>query len=222
MSIICKSQISYLIVEKKKKRIEHISTKEKRATLSNMGVSRMKLDTCGIWLNLKILDVSFNKINYIPEIMSLEELFCGHCLLEELPAYLPLLRILHCPNNKIGHMEHYLNLITLNCSHNKIRNLTHQQVPNLLQLTIDSNPIQEITCKKLVLLSAIRCPLMIVHKNKSMMRRINDSYITKEIIDRTCPLFIDWRIGKCKFEFLFKSIFPNNTSAQLIYKLLFK
>lgn len=214
------TQISYLISDKRKKKIESIYVKTKHASLSNMKISRIKLDTCGISLTLKILDVSFNKIDSIPEIMTLEELYCNNCNIKSLPIYLPRLTILHCANNKIETLD-FPRLITARCEHNQIRFLKHEQVPNLLQLSIDFNPLLELTCRFLVFLSASHCPIMVAHKIKSLTRSIGDKLLTKEIMDSRCPLFIDWRTQKCKNEFLFKSIFPNKTSSDLIYDYLF-
>lgn len=217
-----RTQISYLVVDKKKKKIEHVDLKTRHANLANMKICRMKLDTCGLWLSLRILNVSFNRIDSIPEIMSLEELYCGNCAIKTLPAFLPKLKILHCPHNKIQVIENYPRLMTLDCSHNLIRGIQHEQVPELLQLSINSNPIVEITCRYLVFLSATHCPIMIIHKIKSLTRRMGDRFITKELMDGRCPLFIDWRIGKCKNEKMFKCIFPNISSANLVYKYLFQ
>lgn len=193
-----RTQLSYLTIDKKRKKIEYVDSKTKQANLANMKICRIKLDTCGLGLILKILNVSFNKIDLIPEIMSLEELYCSNCNIKSLPLFLPRLRILHCPHNKIQTIEYYPRLITLDCSHNLIRQILHEQLPKLLQLSVNSNPIKEITCRYLVFLSATHCPIMIVHKIKSLSRRIGDKFITKELMDGRCPLFIDWRMGKCK------------------------
>ncbi len=213
-----KTQLSYVIQNRKK--IEKVEIKIKQVSLSNKKITRIKLDTCGIWLTLKILDISFNKVAFLPEIMSLEELYCGHCELTNLPVYLPHLKILHCSHNKIQEIETYPKLIVLNCSHNEIKSLS--SMPNLLQLDIDFNPIREVNCRNLVSFTAVRCPLVILHRMKTLTRQIGNRVTSKEIIDSKCPFFIDWRIGKCKNEILFMSIFPNNCSAELIYNYLFK
>ena len=111
-----------------------------RIIISNMRINALFARTI-IYLNIRELDISYNNISHLPDILSLEKLNCSSCQLTKLPD-LPKLKELNCSNNKIRQIPEYEYLSHLICN---------------------KNPITDICIKTLVYLEAYNCPLLVLH-----------------------------------------------------------
>lgn len=113
------------------------------------------------FVDLEVIDVSYNKIETIIVPPNLKELCCKHNVVKHLdltpnlkildcsfnkifkiPQSLPNLEILHCDNNLLEELPSFLNLKTLTCKNNKINKLGDYQ--NLVYLDCSYNKIINI------------------------------------------------------------------------------
>ncbi|HEY9704236.1 MAG TPA: hypothetical protein V6C58_17425 [Allocoleopsis sp.] len=97
--------------------------------------------------NLRILTCSFINLKYLPDILpnSLEEIYAGNNIIEDLPKIFPKnLRILHLNDNKIKIVYSFPeNLIFVNLSRNLLEELP--KFPRLIEyVIISSNKIKQI------------------------------------------------------------------------------
>ena len=89
-----------------------------------------------LFCNLKIIKCRYQQIYYIPNIPSLEELYCDHCKIEDI-ASMENLRILHCSNNKLSQIRSFPNLEILYCNDNHIEVVDNS--PKLIYVNVHYN-----------------------------------------------------------------------------------
>jgi len=153
------------------------------------------------FLNIQILDISDNKITWLPDLFSLRILKCENCKLTALPTYMPNLEELNCNNNYIKLMPDYPRLSKLNCSNNLI-----EQLPSMLKLRtlqISDNPIYDINIQSLTSLIAYNCPILVIRKNPLLIKRSSkiDGSVFKWVSTTNAKvdydkIIIDWNISK--------------------------
>lgn len=180
-----------------------------------------------LFQGLKELDISNNPLRWISGITSLIKLNCSNCLLNELPnCYeLPNLLYLNCSNNKIKNI-HFPKLKKLECNNCLVDDL---QCGKLEYLSCSGNPITSINIPTLQYLEAYNCPLIIIHyipglykrssvidysKSKNVVHLINK----KEYIDLSYQL-INWQNNKCKLDIKLK--LKNNILFSKVSNYLF-
>jgi hypothetical protein len=191
--------ISYPLLLRQNKNLICPFINTNKLLINNMGITNISLQTLN-YVFLKELDISDNNIRYMPEIISLKILKCNNCNIDKLPDFQPALEILECCNNNITKIPFYKELTSINCSTNLIKNIPF--LPKLTHLTCCNNPITSISNSKLVYLKARNCPLIIVHKIPSLIKKssimVNNKfkwlYEDKQDIDRKYVV-LDWNTG---------------------------
>jgi Leucine-rich repeat (LRR) protein len=180
-----------------------------------------------IYQTIKELDVSYNLVTYIPEILTLRKLKCTNCKLNKLPnaELLPHLVELNCSDNLLIEIPNYQSLKKLECSINYISELPKYN--KLTHLTCNNNPITDIYIPSLEYLEALGCCLTVIYnlpllyKKSSVLINGDLKYIIckREKIDNRYKL-IDWRNSTCSS--LVKDAFLDNDMLSMIYPMLFE
>jgi Leucine-rich repeat (LRR) protein len=117
--------------------------------LPNNNIYHISLNTLA-YSNIIKLDISNNKIKYLPE-------------------YLPKLTDLNCSNNLISVIHNYPNLKILICNDNTIKSIP-ETIP-LVKLIANNNPIKGIRNQTLKYLEALNCPIHTIYIIPGLERR---------------------------------------------------
>jgi hypothetical protein len=195
-----KELIKFPIVTVKDGSIYYPNVEHNRLIIPNYRITIILLRTLN-YMFLTELDISGNDIKIIPDIFSLKILKCNNCRIKNLPKTLYQLEELECKNNFICKIPYYKYLTKLDCSNNMIDDVSH--LSKLTYLTCCNNPIMSIHNKSLTFLKAKNCPILIMHKIPSLIRRssslINNKFIwikeNKQDIELSYIL-VDWNTGK--------------------------
>jgi hypothetical protein len=193
--------------------IYYPDTTSTECNLSNKSIIYLGINTIS-FMHLTSLDVSYNNINFIPDIHTIKKLKCIDCNLRELPS-MPILEELDCSDNLLTCIPNYTKLIKLTCSHNLIESFPNLSIKKLI---CNNNPITSVNISTLTYLEAYGCPILAICKIPGLTKRssILENGNFTWIIDRTEKLdktnvVIDWNTNctllvKSK---LFNKLFKN-------------
>lgn len=111
--------------------------------INNNKIKEIPTNLLKHYSNLKVFDISSNKITHIDYLPPyIEELVCSDNKIEYIITHDKLLR-LDCSNNKLKQISSYSNLKDLICSENQINNISRYD--NLIRLVCNENPITNIS-----------------------------------------------------------------------------
>jgi len=162
------------------------------------------------------LNISNNKLLFLPSIHSLRILQCDNCDLRELPS-LPNIQDLSCSNNLLTKLPIYKNAININCSKNFIKFLDLQLYPKLKRLNCSCNMITDLGNHKILSVNATNCPILTVYYNFSGYRRsgvIKNGKFIWVSEDTTKYTVINWQTATT-------TLVPTSKFAKKLFKFLF-
>jgi hypothetical protein len=192
---------------------QFINTKKDTINLQNKNVTIFLPRTLST-LCTYTLNISYNKLRFLPPINSLRILKCNNCGLKELPP-INNLQELNCANNLLTTLPIYKNAVNINCSNNFITFIDFKKYLKLKKIDCSCNLLTDIPILKTTVIS-VNCPVTTVYYNPAGFRRsgvIKNGKFTW-IVDNTKYTLINWQTSTTK-------LIPRTEYATKLFRFLF-
>ena len=193
-----------------------VDTKKDILDLQRKNITLLLLRTI-VNLHTRSLNISYNKLSFLPSIHTLRILHCDNCELRYLPTSMPNMTDLSCANNLLTYLPKYKQLIKCNCSNNFISKIDISAYSNLRVLNCSSNLITDLPNTKYTI-TATNCPILTIYNNPAAYKRSgvikNGKFVW--VVDNLSSKYvlINWQTAKT-------SLTPSYKFTKKVFKFLF-